>query len=40
MDLIGLEVSIPRLMESYHYRHHFANVEAKRLLSLFDIGRN
>ncbi|PCS23583.1 hypothetical protein BTN49_0552 [Candidatus Enterovibrio escicola] len=40
MDVIGFEVSISRLMESYHYRHHFANFSLKRLISLFDTGRN
>nr|WP_223824233.1 hypothetical protein [Candidatus Enterovibrio escacola] len=27
-------------MESYHYRHHLGNGEAKRFLSLFNTGRN
>ncbi|PCS23957.1 hypothetical protein BTN49_0323 (plasmid) [Candidatus Enterovibrio escicola] len=40
VDVIGFAVSIPRLMESYHYRHHFANSEARKLISLFDIRRN
>ncbi len=40
MDVIGFEVLIPRLMESYHYRHHFANGEVRRLVFLFNTGRN
>ncbi|PCS23913.1 hypothetical protein BTN49_0885 [Candidatus Enterovibrio escicola] len=40
MDIIDFVVSIPRLMESYHYRHNFANKEAQRLVSLFDTERN
>nr|WP_223824302.1 hypothetical protein [Candidatus Enterovibrio escacola] len=27
-------------MENYHYRHHSANGEEKRFISLFDTGRN
>ncbi len=40
MDVIGFEVLILRLMESYHYHHHFANGEVRRFVSLFDTGRN
>ncbi len=40
VNVISSEVSIPRLMESHHYRYHFANGEARRLVSLFDTGRN
>ncbi|PCS23894.1 hypothetical protein BTN49_0866 [Candidatus Enterovibrio escicola] len=40
MDVLGFKVSIPRLMESYHYRHHLGNGEAKRFVSLFNTGRN
>ncbi|PCS22721.1 hypothetical protein BTN49_1679 [Candidatus Enterovibrio escicola] len=40
VDVIAFKVSTPRLMENYHYSHHLANWELKRLVSLFDTRRN
>ncbi len=39
VDVIAFKVSTPRLMENYHYRHHLANWELKRLVSLLDTRR-